>query len=208
MHLPKAFAVDRDEIVVELARRSGFGHLVVSGDDGPQSTPLPFVVDPGGGSVRAHLTRANPVWHAGPCPALLIVPVTDTYISPSWYPSKADGGEVVPTWNYEVVHARGRLEVRDDPDWVARQVRELTDRHEVGRELPWSVDDAPADFVRRMLRGIVGVELIVEEWVGKRKLSQNRSAEDRAGVVDGLEREGGPPPTVVASMRELADGPT
>ena len=206
--MPRAFAEDRDEVVVELARRCGFGHLVVSGDDGPDSTPLPFVVRPEGTSVHAHVARANPVWRAGPCRALLIVPVVDAYVSPSWYPSKADGGEVVPTWNYEVVHARGRLEVRDDPVWVERQVRELTDRHEGGREPPWAVDDAPADYVRRMLRGIVGVELVVDEWVGKRKLGQNRSDADRAGVVAGLEGEAEPRPSVAASMRELAGGPT
>jgi transcriptional regulator len=207
VYVPKAFAEDRDEVVVELARRCGFGHLVVSGDDGPHSTPLPFVVQPEGTSVHAHLARANPVWRSGPCRALLIVPITDAYISPSWYPSKADGGEVVPTWNYEVVHARGRLEVRDDPVWVERQVRELTDRHEGGRALPWAVDDAPAEFIHRMLRGIVGVELVVDEWVGKRKLGQNRGDADRVGVVAGLESGDDRRPTVATSMRDVAERP-
>jgi transcriptional regulator len=131
------------------------------------------------------------------------VPVADAYISPSWYPTKAVSGKVVPTWNYEIVHAHGDLIAHDDVTWLDGFVRELTERHERGRPEPWSVDDAPPDFVTAMLRGIVGVELAVDRLEGKRKLSQNRPEEDRHGVIAGLVAE----PTAgaadtAASMRE------
>jgi len=137
--------------------------------------------------VRGHLGRPHPVWRAAPCRAQLIVPVTDTYVSPSWYPSKAEHGKVVPTWNYEVVHVHGALVAHDDRAWVEQLVRDLTQLNESRLAQPWSVDDAPADYLDTMLRGIVGVELLVGSLVGKRKLSQNRPAGDVAGIVTGLD---------------------
>jgi transcriptional regulator len=182
-----AFAEDDPSAIVRLARQAGFGHLTVVDSDGAlRSTPMPFLIADDGWAIRGHLARPNPVWRAAPARALLIVPVSDTYISPSWYPSKHEHGKVVPTWNYEVVHAHGELVAHDDPMWVEQLVRDLTDHHEADFELPWSVDDAPADYVARMLGGIVGVELVVDALEGKRKLSQNRRADDIAGVVAGL----------------------
>jgi transcriptional regulator len=133
------------------------------------------------------------------------VPVSDTYISPSWYPSKAEHGKVVPTWNYEVVHIHGELVAHDDAGWVADQIATLTDTNEAGFERPWSVEDAPAEYVEQLRRGIVGVELIVDRLDGKRKLSQNRPEADVAGVVAALgasERRGAG--DVAAAMREQA----
>jgi transcriptional regulator len=148
---------------------------------------MPFLISDDASVVRGHLARPNPVWRVAPCSALLIVPVSDTYVSPSWYPSKAEHGKVVPTWNYEVVHVHGELVAHDDPVWVEQLVRDLTALNESRLSEPWSVDDAPADYVVQMVRGIVGVELLVDSLVGKRKLSQNRSAEDAAGIVAGLD---------------------
>jgi transcriptional regulator len=200
-----AFADDDPASIVALARQAGFGHLtVVDGDGRLLSTPMPFLVSDDGAVVRAHLARPNPVWRAAPCRALLIVPVSDTYVTPSWYPAKAEHGKVVPTWNYEVVHARGELVAHDDPPWVEQLVRDLTHHHEQRFDAPWSVDDAPADYVAQMVRGIVGIELVVDELVGKRKLSQNRSTEDRAAVAAGLESTNGRgTATVSAAMRSL-----
>lgn len=186
MFVPRHFTEDRDEVVRALVRSAGFGHLVVSGDDRIESTPMPFVIDEAMASVRAHLARPNPIWHLAPCDALLIVPVTDAYISPSWYPSKREHGKVVPTWNYEVVHLHGRLRAHDDSDWVDRQIRELTDLNEATMATPWAVDDAPAGYIETTRRGIVGIELEVTRIDAKRKLSQNRPDADRVGVVDGL----------------------
>jgi transcriptional regulator len=136
----------------------------------------------------------------------LIVPVADAYVSPSWYPTKAATGKVVPTWNYEVVHAHGDLLAHDDVTWIEGFVRELTERHEGGRTDPWAVDDAPADFLASMLGGFVGVELAVDRFEGKRKLSQNRPEEDQAGVIDGLSAEDADGAAqIVAAMRVLAE---
>ena len=203
MYLPRAFTEIDDAVIVSLVRQVGFGHLVCGGSDGLTSTPMPFVVDDDLQSVRAHLARPNDVWRNAPCPALLIVPVADAYISPSWYPSKhADGndGKVVPTWNYEVVHLHGRLELHDDPAWVRRQIGDLTDEQEAPLPEPWSVDDAPASYITTMMAGIVGIELHVERVDAKRKLSQNRSDVDRAGAIDGLRSRHDSPHHVADAM--------
>jgi transcriptional regulator len=113
------------------------------------------------------------------------------HTSPSWYPAKAEHGKVVPTWNYVMVQARGRLRAIDDAAWLRRLVTRLTERHEAALPAPWSVDDAPADYVDKMLGAIVGIEIELEALAGKWKVTQNRSAADRAGVVRGLETTGG-----------------
>lgn len=204
MFRPSHFDVDDPDVIVGLARAAGFGHLVVAGDDGVISTPLPFVIDDECTRVRGHVARPNSIWRNAPTAALVIVPVTDAYISPSWYPSKQVDGKVVPTWNYEVVHVHGRLVAHDDPVWIDRQIRDLTDVNERVLDQPWSVDDAPEEYIAKMRRGIVGVEVIVDRIEGKRKLSQNRSDADRTGAVDGLESRGDPRSGVVAdAMREI-----
>ncbi len=203
MYTPAHFSEERTEVVLDLVRRAGFGHLVCSTDEGLTSTPLPFLVDDSLTSVRAHVARPNGVWRLAPCRALLIVPVGDAYVSPSWYPSKAEGGRVVPTWNYEVVHLAGELVLHDDPSWIRRQVTDLTTHHESPRAEPWAVDDAPADHIDGLVRAIVGVELVVDRVEAKRKLSQNRSAADQAGVVRGLRLDGGA--SSVADAMETGD---
>ncbi len=202
MYRPGAFAEDDTAAILTLLDRASLAHLVVASADGYESSPLPVLADECDGQVRVrgHLARPNPLWRLAPCKALLIVPVADAYVSPSWYPTKAATGKVVPTWNYEVVHAHGDLIAHDDVTWLDGFVRELTERHERGRAEPWSVDDAPGDFVAAMLRGIVGIELAVDRLEGKRKLSQNRSEEDRRGVIAGLT---GAAAAIAASMREL-----
>ena len=187
VYRPPAFVEDDPGAIVALARQAGFGHLIAVEDGRPVSTPMPFIVSDDGAVVRGHLARPNPVWRAAPCAALLIVPVTDAYISPSWYPSKAEHGKVVPTWNYEIVHLQGELVAHDDVAWIEQLVRDLTELNEAPLPVQWSVDDAPADYLEKMLRGIVGVEILVDSSVGKRKLSQNRPANDQAGVVAGLD---------------------
>jgi len=206
MFVPRHFVEDRVEVLVELVRASGFGHLVLNASDGLASTPVPFVVDDAATSVRAHLARPNPIWRDAPCDALLIVPVTDAYISPGWYPSKSEHGKVVPTWNYEVVHLHGRLVAHDDGDWVHHQIRDLTERNEAAMPAPWAVDDAPADYLDKMIKGIVGIDLEVDRIVGKRKLSQNRAAPDRTGVLEHLPANGQATRTVAEAMSEITGG--
>lgn len=186
MHLPHHFTEDDIKTVMAMVRSVAFGHLVVAGTEGLASTPMPFVITDDGAQVRAHLARPNQIWKLAPCDALLVVPVSDAYVSPSWYPSKLEHGRVVPTWNYEVVHLHGRLIAHDDAEWTSLMVGDLTDLHEAEMPTPWSVGDAPADYTDKLIRGIVGIELEVSRIEAKRKLSQNKSEADRAGVALGL----------------------
>ena len=206
MYQPQAFREERDEVVLGLVRRAGYGHLVVSNDGAIASTPVPFVVDDALSTVRAHLARPNRVWWAAPCDALLLVPVSDAYVSPSWYPGKAEHGRVVPTWNYEVVHLHGRLVARDDADWVRRQITDLTDINEAVLPEPWAVTDAPDDHIDKLVRGIVGVELTVDRVEAKRKLSQNRGDADCAGVRHGLGEHDARSRAVASAMEDEEDG--
>ena len=165
--------------------------LVSHGEQGLLATHLPVLVDTAEGefgTVYAHLARANRQWQdleqGGE--ALLVFPGADAYVSPSYYPSKADNPKVVPTWNYLAVHAYGPADVIHEAGPLLAIVSRLTDRHEQGRSEPWKVTDAPADYLDGMLRAIVGVRLPIARLQGARKLSQNRSAQDIAGVREGL----------------------
>jgi len=156
----------------------------------------------GDGRLRGHLALANPQWRSvGPdTVALAIVHGPQAYVSPSWYPSTARHGKVVPTWNYVSVHFTGPLTIHRDAAWLRELVGRLTARHEAGRPSPWHVSDAPRDFIDGQLRAIVGVELAIATVEAKEKLSQNRDAEDRAGALDGLRGEPGPGPAAIADL--------
>ncbi len=197
LYVPRFNVMDADD-VRPFVDAVAAAQLVTVGDDGtPDATFLPVLWE--GDRLVGHLARANAHWRrivAGSS-ALAIVTGPDTYVSPSWYATKAEHGKVVPTWNYSVVHLRGRIVVHDDPDWVRALVTRLTDRHEQQRDEPWAVTDAPADYVTKNLRPIVGVELVVESVEAKAKLSQNRSDEDRAGVAAGLVADGVDPSRLV-----------
>ena len=165
--------------------------LVSHGEQGLLATHLPVLVDTAEGefgTVYAHLARANRQWQdleqGGE--ALLVFPGADAYVSPSYYPSKADNPKVVPTWNYLAVHAYGPADVIHEAEPLLAIVSRLTDRHEQGRSEPWKVTDAPADYLDGMLRAIVGIRLPIARLQGARKLSQNRSEQDIAGVREGL----------------------
>ncbi|WP_286913633.1 MULTISPECIES: FMN-binding negative transcriptional regulator [unclassified Pseudomonas] len=165
--------------------------LVSHGEQGLLATHLPVLVDTAEGefgTVYAHLARANRQWQdlEQGAEALLVFPGADAYVSPSYYPSKADNPKVVPTWNYLAVHAYGPAEVIHDAAPLLSIVTRLTERHEQGRDNPWQVADAPRDYLDGMLRAIVGIRLPIARLQGARKLSQNRSAQDIAGVREGL----------------------
>lgn len=195
MYLPKHFEESRTEVLQDLLRAHPLATLVTQGPGGLQADHLPMIFDPAAGphgSLRGHVARANAVWREADTTveALAIFQGPQHYVSPSWYPSKQADGRVVPTWNYCVVHARGRLRFVEDAAWLRTLVEELTARHEAGRLHPWRLSDAPEEYSTRMLGAIVGVEMQVTQLQGKWKLSQNRSATDRGGVVTGLSREG------------------
>ncbi len=197
MHRPPQFQLtDRDALTV--VAEAGFVQLVSTGPEGFAVTPLPVLLDRERAVLRGHLARANPHWRllADAPDAVALCSPTDGYVSPGWYPSKEEHGRVVPTWNYVTVAVHGTVEVHDDPAWVLGLVRELSDHHEDGRDRPWSVDDAPAEFIAKQAKAIVGVELRIERVEGAGKLSQNRPAPDREGVLAGLDDD-----ELVAAMR-------
>jgi transcriptional regulator len=185
MYVPDHFRENRPEVLHQAMRGIGFATLVTQNLD---ANHLPMLLQDG--VLRGHVARANPVWKRGDGTALAIFLGPHAYVSPNWYPSKAETGKAVPTWNYVTVHARGRIQWRQEPDWLRAHVTALSQEHESGRPMPWQVSDAPESYVETMLRGIVGFELTIESLEGKYKLSQNRDAADRVGVRDAFEREG------------------
>jgi len=190
MYLPPYFE-QQDRVALQaLMREHPLAALVTSGPDGLTADHVPLEFDATAGehgTLVGHVARANPLWQsAAGKPVLAIFRGPQAYVSPSWYPSKAGTHKVVPTWNYAVVHAHGVLEAVDDAPWLRELVGRLTDRHEAPRPAPWSVGDAPADYVQAMLRAMVGIRIPIQRLVGKWKVSQNRSQADREGVAQGL----------------------
>ncbi|MDR6914596.1 transcriptional regulator [Pseudomonas sp. 3296] len=191
MYNPSSFAIkDLDELRQQLLD-TRLAMVVTHGDQGLQASHLPLLFKPDegpNGTLYGHFARANPQWKElqSGAEALVIFAGADAYVSPGFYPSKAEHGKVVPTWNYVAVHAYGTADVFSDAERLLKLVSALTDRHEAGRAQPWKVADAPADYIDGMLKAIVGFALPIQRLEGKRKLSQNRSAEDIAGVREGL----------------------
>lgn len=194
MYTPSHFAAG-DQTLADLLAGLGAADLVTVTEDGLLATYLPLLYDPSRGdhgALLGHLARNNDQWRRKPMGEALVIvhgEGENGYVSPSWYASKAEHGRVVPTWNYVTAHIYGRLIVHDDPEWVGALVRRLTERHEGGREHPWSVDDAPEEFIAGQVRAIVGVEILVGRIEAKAKLSQNRPAADIDGVIAGLGRD-------------------
>lgn len=192
MYLPTHFEESRVETLHALIRSHPLGTLVTQDRSGAlQADPIPFILDAGPsghGTLCGHVARANPVWRESrdDVEALVVFHGAQSYVSPGWYPGKALHGKVVPTWNYIVVQARGRLQAIDDREWLRAFVTRLTERHEARQPEPWQVSDAPADYLEAMLGAIVGIEIELSSLVGKWKASQNRSSADHAGVVAGL----------------------
>ncbi|WP_328504588.1 FMN-binding negative transcriptional regulator [Streptomyces sp. NBC_00457] len=193
MYVPKPFVPD-ETAVRELLTNHGASDLITMTEQGLLATLLPFDYDPDTGEHGAligHMARGNDQWKRPVRgEAMVIVRGPEAYITPSWYATKAEHHRVVPTWNYMTAHVYGQLVVHDDPAWIEAQIRRLTDRHEAGSAEPWSIDQAPAKFVERQLRAIVGVELAISRIEAKFKLSQNQPQENVEGVIAGLETRG------------------
>lgn len=209
MYQPPVFAETDPDALYRLIRENPFAVLVTCDRDrSVEANHIPMILqaDEGAdGVLRGHVSRANPLWrdYDPTVDALAIFQGPHHYVTPSWYPSKAAHGRVVPTWNYAVVHARGPMTIVEDPARLRVHVRALTDAREAGRTAPWKVGDAPAGFIEKQLQGIVGLELRIGRIEGKWKMSQNREAGDRAGVVRGLGAEGSDMAARVA--REILD---
>ncbi|MDX8436078.1 FMN-binding negative transcriptional regulator [Mesorhizobium abyssinicae] len=190
MYIPPAFRDDDKESLRATIRAARLATLVTATTEGPQATPLPLLLDENEGEhgvIYGHVAKANPQWRApvlGDGLAIFMGP--DAYVTPAWYQAKQETGKVVPTWNYVAVHAYGPIEFFDDADRLLDVVTRLTTLHEGGRASPWAVSDAPPDFIQAQLKGIIGLRMPITRLEGKRKMSQNRNAADRAGVVSGL----------------------
>ncbi len=194
MYVPAHFGETRPEVLHALIRDYPLACLVTLDASGLVADHVPLLIDPDPaplGRLLGHVARGNPVWQTVG-EALAVFQGPAAYVSPSWYASKEATGKVVPTWDYAVVHAHGRLRAVDDSTWVRDQVERLTAGQEAGRPHPWAVSDAPTGYIEQMLRGIVGIELVINRLVGKWKVSQNKPAADRAGVIAVLRAVGSP----------------
>ena len=206
MYVPSNFAEERVPVLHEAIRGIKLGTLVTLGGEEMIASHVPMLVDPEPapfGTLRGHIARVNPQWRDPPSKvqALAIFLGPNAYVTPSWYATKRATGKVVPTWNYAAIHAYGHVRFFDDTERLLALVTRLTETHEAPRAQPWAVSDAPADFIQGMLRAIVGFELPIARLEGKWKMSQNRPAEDRAGVVEGLAREGAPEVAEIVAER-------
>lgn len=194
MYNPAAFNVTDPAAQHALMAAHPLATLVVQGADGLDAHHIPLLFVPGAGQgvLRGHVARANPLWRAceAGIPALAIFQGPDAYVSPSWYPAKAETGKVVPTWNYAVVHAHGTLRAIDDAAWLMNFLETLTARHEAGFAKPWKMSDAPRDYIDAMVKAVVGIEFNIVRLEGKWKASQNRPVGDLVGVVRGLRERG------------------
>ncbi|MCF3947491.1 FMN-binding negative transcriptional regulator [Acidiphilium iwatense] len=213
MYTPPAFRENDQAEIVAIMRSARLPILVSAGDAGLIATHLPLIHDAEPaphGRLIGHVARANPQWHAlrAGAAAMAIFQAHDFYVSPNWYATKRETGRVVPTWNYEAVHAYGTVEIIEAAEPLRAIVSRLTDRHEAAEARPWHVEDAPPDYIASQLKGIVGVVVTITRIVAKRKLSQNRPEADRRGVIAALEAAGQTEPAdLMLGLENAADRP-
>ncbi len=195
MYVPSHFKQDDVKQLQQYIRDYAFGLLVIADEEGIEANHVPFYlsVEENGslGTLQCHLARSNKVWQRieNSRFVLAVFKGPDAYVSPSWYPTKAETGRVVPTWNYLAVHVEGSAHVIQDPVWLKKHLCQLTNQHETGRAEPWAVDDAPDDYTEGLMRGIVGIEIKIETLTGKLKTSQNQPERNQAGVKAGLQND-------------------
>lgn len=191
MYVPAHFAELQTDVMHGLIQAHPLATLVTLSNEGIDANHLPLHLSPAEGpfgTLRGHIARTNPLWR-GSIPdseALAVFHGPDSYISPSWYPTKSEDGKAVPTWNYVVVHALGTLRVIDDATWLRSHLESLTAHNEAAFAEPWRVSDAPRDFTEKLITALVGIEFAITRLTGKWKVSQNQPPQNRAGVVRGL----------------------
>jgi transcriptional regulator len=190
--VPEQYKMTDPSDMLSLMKANPFAALVSHDSDGLNATHLPTVTRRDGETlmVECHFARPNPHWKrlaANPdVEAMMIFSGPDAYIRPGWYPSKAEGGKTVPTWNYAIIHAYGRAEIVEDGAWLLRHVTELSAQQESPYQMPWTTSDAPAQYIAALIRGIVGVRFSVTRIDAKAKMGQNRDSRDALGAADGL----------------------
>lgn len=212
MYIPDSFRESRLAVLHDLIQTQPLGLLLTHGANGLQASPLPFLVYAAEGTygvLRAHMALANSHWKelAGLRECLVLFQGGNGYVTPSWYPSKGETHKTVPTWNYVTVQVRGTPSVVEDAAWLRRQLNDLTTAQEQSRPQPWSVDDAPADYIIAQMKAIIGIEIPIRHIEGKWKLSQNKGDADRTGVVNGMRSETDPHQNIdVADLIEQGQG--
>jgi transcriptional regulator len=208
MYVPNHFKEENIEKLHQYIRTYNFGLLIIADDQGIEANHVPFLLsvesDNRLGQLECHLARNNSAWQRIQAGArvLVVFQGPNAYISPSWYPTKAENGFVVPTWNYFAIHVEGKAQVIEDPIWLKRHLRQLTEQHEANRDEPWSVEDAPTDFTSHLMQAIVGIEINIETLTGKLKASQNQPAQNRESVKAGLQFEEGKPRLTMSDLIE------
>ncbi len=205
MYIPKHFAEPRREVLHELIQRQPLATIITLNQNGINANHIPLYLDPQAGefgTLYGHVARANSIWqeHTSQHDILAIFHGSDSYITPSWYASKAQTGKVVPTWNYAVAHAYGPLQVIDDPQWLRQQLEQLTKHNEASFEHQWQVDDAPHEYTEALLKAIVGIAIPITRLLGKWKVSQNQPHANQQSVIAGLEASNEP---TASAMIEL-----
>ena len=195
MYVPAHFEESRKEVLHDLITKHPFATLITNGKSGLDANHIPFELNPQDGKLgilHSHVARSNPVWQDLVCgdEVLVVFKAGDAYVSPQWYPSILDHHKQVPTWNYMVAHARGRVTIHDDERYVRGLVARLTRTHEANQPEPWKMGDGPADFIDMLLKAIVGIEIEVTQLVGKSKLSQNKEKRDLLGAGKVLKASG------------------
>ena len=209
MYLPAPFSETRTEVLHALMRARPLAALVTLAADGFDANHIPLHLSPQDGrlgTLRGHVARADPLWRecTSGVAALAIFHGPDAYITPAWYPTKAQTGKAVPTWNYAVVHAHGALRVVDDRVWLRAHLAALTAQHEAASAQPWQIEDAPPDYIEKMLGAVVGIEITITRLTGKWKTSQNQVPENQAGVAHGLRERAGDYDLAMAALVEEA----
>ncbi|OED44799.1 hypothetical protein AB833_00220 [Chromatiales bacterium (ex Bugula neritina AB1)] len=191
MHIPSKFKETNLDTLHKFIQDYPLGTLITSIENLIDADHIPFYLktqENGQVTLQSHIAKANPLWKT--CSEgqeiLLIFNGPNTYISPNFYPSKKEAGKAVPTWNYSVVHVRGRIHFKHDSSWIFQLLNDISDVHELSQNIPWSVSDAPEDFTKKLVSAVVGFEVIIENMVGNFKLSQNKTESDYSGVINGL----------------------
>lgn len=207
MYMPKHFEELKTEFMHSLIRSWPLSTLVTLSSSGLNANHIPLHLseDPAPfGTLRGHVARANPMWQdlVQDVQALAVFHGPDTYITPSWYPTKKETGRVVPTWNYAVVHAYGYLRIVDNTLWLRAFLEKLVSQNEKQFSEPWALQDAPADFIEKMMGAIVGFEIVITRLWGKWKVSQNQPVQNREGVIQGLRESKLPDAAEMANMIE------
>jgi transcriptional regulator len=195
MYVPPHFEISNPEVLHDLIAHHPLGVLVTQSESGLNANHIPFELDATGSShgiLRAHVARNNAVWQLSTNgdEVLVVFQAEDAYISPNWYPSKHETHQQVPTWNYRVVHAYGKIAIHDDEKYVRALVGRLTKKHEASQPKPWKMSDAPRDYMEMMVKSIVGLEIKITRMIGKFKLSQNRENRDRVNAGQVLVEQG------------------